>query len=1115
MLLLDAIEREVKFDATRALELCKEAMRLSPRHPSVLRLTARLARRAGDFDLLEETLGRSLRVPRQHSERVEHGLELADLLSQRHQDHSRALDLLKGLPADEKHRPTVLALTARIAERAQRPHDALRQWTSLAEYYEGIGDNEGQAKSRAECARLWMDTLGDPSSALAALLQAARLAPDHASFHAAIVRASLATGDFRPGLLHGERGLGLLEAREARSEAERAELEDARAELLEAMGELHTRRGHLDEAARMWRELLQLRPDHARAWEALESHLRASGDPEALLGFYAAELERSDDPAQSARLLRASARVLDEGLGLGSQAIEHLRRALHLQPDDTTLLHALDALLDRRGEPGRLLGILDDIRHLASSREALTQLALLRARAAIRAERPRLAREAAIEGLKRMPSHLELLRIARDHSHRDEDAEPFLLALADISPEAAERRDAASRLAELAEARGDHVDASRWRALDLGAQHTRIAPVSEKPVDPVVRARFEASTAPRFDSNAAQAEARVVEVIAEEPNAPSRPQAHAIQQEPLVSSSQPSADDETVDEVSNATGEARQEELARRADRYRAQGEHGALCDLLPELVALTEAPQARAALLNELGQVLHHDLEETARARPYLEEARRLDPDGVGRDFALVSTLEGIYEDLDEPDGLFEMYAHRLAESSDEQMRNVYRILMATTLWERLGRPEESLRLLREVLEQDAQHLAALRLQAEVMESTGNLMEAAQSLRAIVALPDGDPFEVQEVLRLLGRLEWRSLGQLDAAASRFLRLLDEIPGDTESLSALKQIFVEAGQPERATEIVLRELGILLGSLEGLPSIEALLALEPKAVPAALHATFASIVLELLPLVQSDTNAFRGLLRFAQRMSPDDPGVLEAKVSMLRTQGQSRELAEALEELAAELLEGPERAALLEEAAQLWEKEGDALRAAEVRPQGSSRPREDAIGTDRASTEGEGRIERLDRLVASGRTEEALSELDSLLPDTRTPDARRELLVRKGRWVLDLRPQAGEALLLLKGALIFDESAADTRLELARAQALQGDLRGALDQLRSWAERCTDADLVAWDADNGAEKRWRSLAKELSPILSDGLHAWLEAHQPRVAARLASVLDEPLDSEPS
>ncbi len=573
--------------------------------------------------------------------------------------------------------------------------------------------------------------------------------------------------------------------------------------------------------------------------------------------------------------------------------------------------------------------------------------------------------------------------------------------------------------------------------------------------------------------------------------------------------------------------------VAKRAlEDARTVDDPKALADALTEVAAVETDGNRRAAYLSELGQLLYFEFEDAPRARDYLEEARRLDPDRAGSEFALLSALEAIYDEMSAPDGLVDVYRRKLSQAQDDEIRNVYGLLIAGVLFERLGQPDEACEFLDEILARDPRNVAALRLHAAIDAGAERFDAAATGLRSLVAMPEIDPFERQDVLRMLGALEWQDLRDHESAASRFETLLGEIPGDTDALSALKQIYGESERWTDYVDLLLRELGILAGAIDRFGSVDDVLSARGDIVPDPLQGTFATILVEAADVLDrrvADPTLALALATAAAQRAPDDPAIHEARASLARKVGDDDALAAALRALVPMLLSADERQALLQEAADAevragrtigrssqpvaaaaqppatvddhrteprrsdaeaeppLESPGDLARPlpAQAEPQPAaekpSRPEklDEPDGTQRSvftgpfetdsweSVDEVTQLRLLDRQAESGERDAALAHLAAWLPRARRPDLRRQLLLRKGRWLL-AGPEPRDALLPLKGALILDGDSAETRFELTRAYAAVGDVTQAVDQLRELLDTMASASDPPGPADLGA-----------------------------------------------
>lgn len=564
--------------------------------------------------------------------------------------------------------------------------------------------------------------------------------------------------------------------------------------------------------------------------------------------------------------------------------------------------------------------------------------------------------------------------------------------------------------------------------------------------------------------------------------------------------------------------------LEQRLANARESGNPEALVAVLPEVAEAEAIPNRRARVLSELGQLLYYELEAPSRALQYLEEAQRLDPEGVGADYGLLSALESIYEDTASAEGLMTVYRRKLAQASGDEIRNVYRLLMAGVLFEQLGQPREGVVLLDEVLDTDPRSVPALRLRARIWQSMGLREDAASALEALIAMRELDPFERQELLRELGRLEWQSLGRLGRAAERFEELLSEIPGDTDCISSLKQIYGKAEAWDSYLDVLRRELGILAGSPTAFTDLEDAARCDVGSIAEPLRATYGQILAEAAEVVRTRMSAPRRALAVLDRavaFAPEDVFVHEARLACAEQARDAAAFVDAASKLAPQLLAGEERERLLTRARAAAERAGlrtdlaIALRKAGIddaepeqpaegeRPQGPT-PTSSSAETKPKSDDATTRLERLDGLAAAGKHAGAVRAIDAWLPAARQPALRRELLVRKGRWLLDGGAEPKSAVLPLKGALILAPDSADTRLELLRASCRLSDVSQANDQLREYLGACADRTPSGDELD-----RLRAAIDDLTALPSGPDGKWIAAQVRERAAHLLDALGLP------
>ena len=828
---------------------------------------------------------------------------------------------------------------------------------------------------------------------------------------------------------------------------------------------------------------LRVAPRSASALQLRARLSRSAGDAVAYEDSLNRLLALATTRSVRARLHQELARLRREAEDFDGARV-HLLEGLELTPESP----ALHLELGRASAgAGRSVEAVQSLRRAAASELAdpeLSAIALTEAAAVWAAGLEDL--NSALYDVRRaialMPdlasshdAHLELARAGNaDEELRAVETAVSRLDAADPSHRPTLTR-AFARGIELDEARGALASADRRRAqlVELGLSIERPLPTNES-ASPQAVEPSAAAVAPPLRTG------------------PMPPRGLSTGSVPVVSAGQPSR------------------QVKEELEAARTGGDTARLVELLPQVAELEADPRRRAALLGELGQLLYYELEDTARAAQYLEEAQRLDPEGAGSEYALLSALEAVYEDAASAEGLLSVYRRKLEQAGSDEIRNVYRLLMAGVLFEQLGRPSESLSQLERVLQSDPRSVPALRLRARIWEATGRRADAADALESMTRMAEVDPFERQEILRDLGRLEWHVLGRLDRASRRFEELLVEIPGDTDCISSLKQIYARAERWDRFSDVLRRELCILAGSSTAFAAIGDAALAGPGSVPSALHGTFAQILAEAADVElrqRNDTSLARHMIDAATRFAPADIMVHELLLEVARRQSDDGAIQRAALVVAKELLDESARDELLREGRRAAIRQGrETAFVSECRAIGIGDQAAEPVAPPAQPDGVDSRLQRLDTLAAEGRHDDAIAAIDAWLPSARKPAVRRSLLLRKGRWLLDRGAEAKSAVLPLKGALILDATAADTRLELLRASCRLGDVSQATDQLReyleargSWAsvdlhevrtlQRALD-DLTALP--KGPGERWvADLVRVSSPPIFDALQELL------------------------
>ena len=330
-------------DAEGSLARYQEAYRLDPAYlPAVHALRRRLEAKA-QWDELAEVLEAELRVAGGEARRSEVLTRLAQLQVTRQSDTEGAVEHLRAA-LDLNPRDRSAALLLRVI------YTQLEQWEGLLELLRGMAGTAATDVERArllvEMAELCEHRMGRPGHAEGLYHQAMELAPDGEVARLALRRLYFAHHRWREltELLtqEGERGQDPEQrftdlCRAARLAEHQLQDEGAAAELLE--------------------QAASLRSNHPLPLQLLEVLYQRSGRHQDLAATLARHARLVTAPADRASLNHRRGRVLEDWLDQPAQAVDAYREALREQPDHEATARALGALYRRLGRWDDLLDL--------------------------------------------------------------------------------------------------------------------------------------------------------------------------------------------------------------------------------------------------------------------------------------------------------------------------------------------------------------------------------------------------------------------------------------------------------------------------------------------------------------------------------------------------------------------------------------------------------------------------------------------------------------------------------------------------------------------------------------------------------------------------------------
>jgi tetratricopeptide (TPR) repeat protein len=906
-------------DRARAATLWRQ---LAERDPLNREAATHLERLYGELDLPRE-LAFALELRRGQEGRSPQGRELAFRLARlregRLSDGPGALQLYRAVLQEEPgHTGVRDALEAWVRAGAPESAEALEaldpvlaaagehaRRIALREARLEVALTEERTRLSAQLRAIYERDLGQPDMAFLAGLRAFTAGWDREALLPELERLARQTGSFEELAGACEDAAGALPRGDALA-----------GRLLRRAAELREQLGEGEEAARLWRQLLEDAPQDRQALEALGRLYEKSNNARNLSEVYARQAELAAEPAERLGLLLRAAEAF-EAAGEEARAVECLRTAVALQPLPEAL-GALERLYARARDFAAQADVLEQLAQLAQGQGAQGEEArrgfLVRraqllereggAEEAVAAWARLLALDArdpsAVAGLERlMTEEGQRAEVARllEPVYRAQNDLKRLVEVLDVRLQQAEPAERLGRLEEVAtlrEALGQKqlAFAARLRAF-------REFPEEERTHDALERAAAESGA---FEEVAAAYEDGLEKGVS------ARVGENLWRRLAFLSA-------ERLDRLDLAARAL--EEVARRAPAdlavleslchvLRRANDFRALAGVLQRRVALEGAPERQLHLLFELGQLAEETLADKALAiRAYQAVLER-----KGDERNALKLLARLYSETERHGELAQLLERevQLAEARgarEEACELLVRLgrLKANRLSDAAG----ALGLYREVLRRRPAHPGAVGALEELSRSDSPLRgEAALVLEPVFA-GGGDHLKLVQVLEarvgaepsaaeragLLRRVARTYAGPMGNAEMAFVaatRALREGPDDAETLSLCVELAEPAGAEEELAAVLedASERAVDEGArgalLQALARLQGRLG-EPQAAIASWK--------RLLALKGSDAEA------------------LDALAVLLREEGRAAELADILRRQSAMEEEPGRRASLL------------------------------------------------------------------------------------------------------------------------------------------------------------------------------------------------------------
>jgi len=132
---------------------------------------------------------------------------------------------------------------------------------------------------------------------------------------------------------------------------------------------LHKKLGKLEEALKVYEEIIEINPTNAQGIVAIEEILKTTGKLESLLRFYEKRLENIGDENEKVEMLYKMAMVAQEGLDNPQIAADYYERILKIKPHDRRSMEELETLYRISEKWENLINILEQKSKTVSGEE--------------------------------------------------------------------------------------------------------------------------------------------------------------------------------------------------------------------------------------------------------------------------------------------------------------------------------------------------------------------------------------------------------------------------------------------------------------------------------------------------------------------------------------------------------------------------------------------------------------------------------------------------------------------------------------------------------------------------------------------------------------------------
>ncbi|MCG8554586.1 MAG: tetratricopeptide repeat protein [Proteobacteria bacterium] len=323
---LGRMQLETLADHDAALRTYEELLDDDPGDRRAMSALESLLQAKERWDDLHVLLQRRLRRAHDPSERSIARVGLARLAEQRFGKRGEAIEQLREILQEEPGRPEALAELSRLLELDERWDELVELLQQRVEHAAKAGDSETELECLLQLAKLRLERLDDPASAVAAYRRVVERAPDHVPALVALARLHEQMQDWEAAASALERLADVQTGADAVSSASR----------IASIAEEHLGDRGRTEAA--MRRVLSLDPSVVGVRERLKAHYQAGEQYAELAELLAGEVGALQDVRQQVECLREVAELYAAKLKDPASALPFLERAAELASDDRAVL---------------------------------------------------------------------------------------------------------------------------------------------------------------------------------------------------------------------------------------------------------------------------------------------------------------------------------------------------------------------------------------------------------------------------------------------------------------------------------------------------------------------------------------------------------------------------------------------------------------------------------------------------------------------------------------------------------------------------------------------------------------------------------------------------------